>query len=167
MTRSMSGHAKVWYANLVFKITVLLGGLLMAFHFYPDYRFDQTVMLGNYDLFSNIDTTSGLFAIFFGMFAVIGYIEGRYAWDRSEPSMISGVKLGGIGAMVGFIIMAGGIGFAVEELFIGQDFKDLNWWKGVYLFFGVVILIWLGKEELIFNKRSVDMIYGKTNAIFG
>jgi|TARA_R110002074_G_scaffold7642_3_gene32351 hypothetical protein len=167
MARQMSGSAKTFYINLTIKLTVLLGGILLAGHFNPDFRLDETIEVAGIDIFDNIDTASGLFALFFGMFAVIGYIEGRYAWDKSDTSIQTGFKVGSLGAMLGFIIMAGGIGFAFEELFLGEDFKDLNFWKSVYLAVGVLILFWLGKEEFLFSKRSVDIIYGKREVAFG
>ena len=161
MARQMGAPAKVWYINITIKMTVIIGGLLLAGHFNPDFRIDGTIDAFGLDLFGNIDTNASLHALFFGMFAVIGYVEGRYAWDNSGKKYVGNreVTEGSLGAFMGFIIMGIGLIFVAEELFVGADFTDLNWVKSVYLMIGAVLLVWLAREEIFRPKRTQKLLY--------
>ena len=165
----MNAGARVYYVNLAVKLTVILGGLLLATHFNEDWKIDQSIVVGGYDLFQNINTESGIFAIFFGIFAVVGWIEGKYAWDSSGKIAVGEkqVTLGNLGAFVAFALMLFGIVYAVEELFVGDDNNDwLNDMKSYYFLAGVIVFFWLGKEEFIFSRRALNQIYGKVESAY-
>jgi len=144
----MESGLKTYYTNLVIKLTVLVGGIWLAIGFNPDWKIDTAGMLSAFGWsFPALETESVLFALWFGLYGIIGLIETKYYHAQ---------KAGSVALVLTVPLMLAGFGFAVEEIFINQDFNDMNWWKAVYLGFGTAVYFWLGKDEFVSIRKAKE-----------
>ena len=161
----MDGDLKLFYLNLSIKVFILLGGIWLALHFHPEFRLDSGNILQVFGqgLFPNVDTETALISLFFGIFAIIGFIEGKYAWSKSDDNIYGTGKVGNLGAIIGFGLMIVGFIVIVEELFIADDYVQLNEFKSWYFIIATILFFWLGKEEFIYSRSTIRAIKEKTN----